>query len=279
MARSVKTSPLVDTAKSESSLKEKPRARSRVPKSQGASEERSEPQSVSHDRTRQEEKDPKAGAATGAVNKPKAGLSRPPMPGRELVRHFLAVLSKLTSEKGILASVLKEKCGVAWRRGLAVESHAAGEAGLADFNEFIRRRWLEGTVVLEPPKGLGKLPLLWAPENVRAVYPAAVHPDAPAPQLPVVPRGSVDGPTEGALKTAYDKFAAEHTGGYVPIFRVRRAMNAVGDKFDALLKRLALMDPPVIELLKADPQNFTEDEQADSAHLDGNLFIRMKWSQ
>ena len=120
---------------------------------------------------------------------------------------------------------------------------------------------------VEPPaKGL-KACRVWSVEVARVQFPYAFAPTAyQAFEL-----------TEESLKSAYDKFVPEYIGGFVPIYRVRRDLQAPRPAFDKLLRNLNERPDPVIELFPSDPLDLTEDQRKDCLVRDDTLLVRMKW--
>jgi hypothetical protein len=82
-----------------------------------------------------------------------------------------------------------------------------------------------------------------------------------------------------ALKAAYDKFVPEHLGGFVPIFKVRRALDWPRQAFDTLLQALNEQEDPLVELHAADPGDLNDDERRDSLVKGGRLLVRMRWRE
>jgi len=78
---------------------------------------------------------------------------------------------------------------------------------------------------------------------------------------------------------AYNKFVPQHLGGFVPIYKVRRELEAPREDFDALLRSLNERDEPILELFGGDPQKFTDDQKNDSLWRGENLLLRMRWRE
>jgi hypothetical protein len=190
----------------------------------------------------------------------------------ELEARLLQVLEKQT-EQGFTCGELSKKCGLDWRRGLAVKLGVKKpEAGSQDVQSFAYDLWRKGLVFSEPP-GKGKRSCrFWSIIGAKAHFPLA----CPSLSAQVSkPRAlSIE-----LLKSAYDKFVPQHLGGFVPIYKVRRELEAFREDFDALLRSLNERDEPVLELLGGDPQRFTDDQKNDSFRRGDHLFLRMRWRE
>ncbi|AFM24528.1 hypothetical protein [Desulfomonile tiedjei] len=190
----------------------------------------------------------------------------------ELQARLLQVLEK-QEERGFTCGELSKKCGLDWRRGLAVKLGAKKpEAGSQDVQSFVYDLWRRGLVFSEPP-GKGKRSCrFWSMIGARAHFPLAFP--SSAAQMSEPNALSVD-----RLKSAYDKFVPQHLGGFVPIYKVRRELEAFKEEFDTLLRNLNERDEPVLELLGGDPQKFTDDQKNDSFRRGDHLFLRMRWRE
>ncbi|MFC1834285.1 hypothetical protein ACFL2Q_06065 [Thermodesulfobacteriota bacterium] len=82
---------------------------------------------------------------------------------------------------------------------------------------------------------------------------------------------------EATIKTAYDKFAPEHIGGFVPIYKVRRELGCPREEFDRGRRGLNELADPIIELHEGDPSRYSPSRRHDSLKLDQNLYLRMRW--
>ncbi|MFC1833562.1 hypothetical protein ACFL2Q_02365 [Thermodesulfobacteriota bacterium] len=80
-----------------------------------------------------------------------------------------------------------------------------------------------------------------------------------------------------AVKAAYNKFATEHIGGYVPIWKVRRELGWTREDLDAAPLDLNHRAEPAIELHGGNPMAFTESQRADSLKRGSDLYLRMRW--
>lgn len=191
---------------------------------------------------------------------------------QELESRVLQVLAK-QDERGLTCGEFSKKCGADWRRGLAKKLGAKRpEAGLHDVQGFIYDLWTEGLVFAEPP-GRGKIASrFWFMDTARNRFPLScplARPDSVSTR-PL---------SENDLKMAYEKFVPEHLGGFVPIYKVRRQLEAPREDFDVLLKTLNERDEPILDLFGGDPQKFTEDQKDDSLWRGENLLLRMRWRE
>ncbi len=190
----------------------------------------------------------------------------------ELEARLLQVLEKQL-EQGFTCGELPKKCGLDWRRGLAAKLGAKKpEAGSQDVQSFVYDLWRRGLVFSEPP-GKGKRSCrFWSMTAAKAHFPLAFP--SSAAQISEQGALSVD-----RLKSAYDKFVPQHLGGFVPIYKVRRELEAFKEEFDTLLRSLNERDEPLLELLGGDPQKFSDDQKNDSFRRGDHLFLRMRWRE
>jgi hypothetical protein len=193
----------------------------------------------------------------------------------EIEARCLGILKKKASREGLVYSKLTDACGKEWRRSLAkLKRLRSGEARATDVKQVVYELWSRGLILIEPPSGLQRAPRIWDREAGVERFPAVLGEFSP----PV----SGAGPNVGdfdRLKQVYDGFASQHAGGYVPIFKVRRALGWPREKFDRMLRELNERRNPVIELHGGDPQRYTDDERADSLIRDLTLLLRMRWRE
>jgi hypothetical protein len=191
---------------------------------------------------------------------------------RELLEsRLLEILTKNTTKAGLTYSQLGQKCGIAWRRGLAIQMKIkAEEARTLEIKNYVYNLWERGLVFIEPPKGNLKAPRVWDLKVAGIKFPNVS-------KIGTLKRPDVSSLSVEALKNQYDKFARNRVGGYVPIFEVRRAMSWPRETFDDILSKLYERDKPIIELHTGDPQSFSPEEREDSLERGGTLYLRMRW--
>lgn len=186
----------------------------------------------------------------------------------DLVPKFLAVLEVRIADRGLTYGELAKTCGIAWRRGLALHQKLKkNEAAAADIQAFVYDLWKSGKLFVEPPARGQKACRIWPVQAACGKFPSACVP--PGDGSPIL--------SEQSLRAVYDKFVAEHIGGFVPIYKVRRELRGFREAFDDLLRDLNERPEPVIELFPSDPRELTEDQKHDSLKRGGTLLVRMKW--
>jgi hypothetical protein len=189
--------------------------------------------------------------------------------GIELV--ILEVLKKHAAKKGLTNSELLKKCGARLKRSLAA-LFKRKDPRSEDVKGLLYDLWRRGFLFFEPPNRGQRVGRVWDMESARRVFPSA-YPFASE-------RDSSKETTENtreALKAAYSKFVPEHLGGFVPIFKVRRALSWSSKAFDNLLRDLNERQEPVVELHAGDPADLTDAEKRDCLWKGGRLLIRMRW--
>jgi hypothetical protein len=185
-----------------------------------------------------------------------------------LLEKFFETLRIRARRQGLTYGELAKNCGPAWRRGLAKKQQLKKqEAAAADVQAFVYDCWKTGQVFVEPPAMGQKACRVWHVEVARVEFPYAFAPTG----------YQVLELTEQSLKSAYDKLVPEYIGGFVPIYRVRRDLQASRPTFDHLLKNLNERPDPVIELFPSDPRDVTEDQKEDCLVRGDTLLVRMKW--
>jgi len=186
----------------------------------------------------------------------------------ELFERFFETLRSRARRQGLTYGELAKNCGAAWRRGLAKKQKLMKEeAAATDVQAFVYDRWKAGQIFIEPPSRRQKACRVWHVEVARAEFPHAFTPTG----------YQALGLTEQSLKSAYEKLAPEYIGGFVPIYRVRRDLQAPRPAFDQLLRNLNERPDPVIELFPSDPRDVTEDQKEDCLVRGDTLLVRMKW--
>jgi hypothetical protein len=185
---------------------------------------------------------------------------------------ILEILKRHATVKGVTNSELLKKCGSATKRSLAVLFNRK-EASTEDIKALLYLLWRKGLVFFEPPNRGQRVGRAWDMKSARTAF-ALGSSSAPEPQN--VSKQKIQA-NQDALKAAYDKFVPEHLGGFVPIFKVRRALGWPTQVFDGLLQDLNERTDPVIELHAADPADLTEEEKRDSLWQGGRLLVRMHW--
>lgn len=189
----------------------------------------------------------------------------------DLEGHLLSKLRQHANQNGLTYGEIAKKCGVAWRRGLAESRKIKNkEARVQDVKDFVYKLWIHGRVFVEPPKGRKTAPRFWDLESGVAAFPFMSRPGAS--EKPETGQTVLD-----SLRMAYDKFVSDHLGGYVPIFKVRRALNWPKERFDQALKDLNERRDPLIELHGGDPQNYSKDEMDDSFERRSSRYLLMRW--
>ncbi|MDQ7783096.1 MAG: hypothetical protein RDU20_09465 [Desulfomonilaceae bacterium] len=190
---------------------------------------------------------------------------------QDLEGHLLAKLAQHSSRNGLTYGELGKKCGGPWKRALAqARKISAKEARARDVKDFVYGLWERGLVFVEPPQGRQTSPRVWSPAAAAARFPLLTS-DRTQPE-----------PNTGAsdherLRDAYDGFAEERLSGHVPIYKVRRALGWPRDRFDRAVRDLNERPVPEIELHAGDPQNYREDEIADSFERRSVLYLLMRW--
>ncbi|MGB6067233.1 MAG: hypothetical protein WBG50_20690 [Desulfomonilaceae bacterium] len=201
----------------------------------------------------------------------KETVSPPAVSPGELEVSILEVMKKHAAKKGLTYSELLKKCGARLKRSLAALFNRK-EPRSEDVKGLLYDLWGRGLLFFEPPNRGQRVGRVWDMESARNVFPLAC-PFAPE-------RDSSKQTTEvsqEALKAAYSEFVPEHLGGFVPIFKVRRALGWSSQAFDSLLWDLNERHDPVVELHGGDPADLTEGEKRDSLWKDSRLLIRMRW--
>ncbi len=186
---------------------------------------------------------------------------------------ILEVLKKHAAKNGLTNSELLKKCGARLKRSLAA-LFKRKEPRSEDVKGLLYNLWRSGFLFFEPPNSGQRVGRVWGMESARQIFPSACF---------FTPKhGSSKETTENtreALKAAYSKFVPEHLGGFVPIFKVRRALDWSSQAFDSLLRDLNERQEPVVELHAGDPADLTEAEKRDSLWKSGRLLIRMRWRE
>ncbi len=191
----------------------------------------------------------------------------------EIELSILGILKKHAGMKGITNSEVLKKCGLPTKRSLAV-LFKRKQAGTEDIKALLYLLWRKGLVFFEPPNRGQRVGRVWDMQSAQKCFSLA-HSSAPSPN------GYYER-TEAnreALKATYDKFVPEHLGGFVPIFKVRRALDWPRQAFDTLLQDLNEQDDPLVELHAADPGDLSDDERRDSLVKGGRLLVRMRWRE
>ena len=189
----------------------------------------------------------------------------------DLEGHLLAKLRQHACHNGLTCGEIAQKCGVAWRRGLAESRKIKNkEARAQDVKDLVYNLWANGMLFVEPPKGRKTTARFWDLESGMAAFPSVSRSEAS--KKPETGQAVFD-----SLRIAYDTLASDHLGGYVPIFKVRRALNWPQEKFDQALRDLNERRDPAIELHGGDPQNYSADEIADSFERRGSRYLLMRW--
>jgi hypothetical protein len=204
----------------------------------------------------------------GSAMKKSGRVTKKTLDENVLVEKFFETLRVRTAHQGLTYGELAKNCGAAWRRGLAKRQKLKKqEAGAADVQAFVYDCWKAGQIFIEPPARGQKACRMWSVESARTQFPYAFAPTGyQALEL-----------TEESLKSSYDKLALEYIGGFVPIYRVRRDLQAPRPAFDKLLRNLNERPDPVIELFPSDPLDLTEDQREDCLVRGATLLVRMKW--
>ncbi len=189
----------------------------------------------------------------------------------DLEGHLLAKLKQYASRGGLTYSELGKKCGGPWKRALAeAKKIKAKDARARDVKDFVYQLWERGLVFLEPPKGLQTAPRIWDPSAAGRRFPSALGP---------VMQPTTEGASSDleALRAAYDRFAGERLSGHVPVYKVRRDLGWERERFDRAVRDLNERPDPEIELHVGDPQNYGDDEIADSFERRSVLYLLMRW--
>jgi hypothetical protein len=185
--------------------------------------------------------------------------------------HLLAKLKQYASRGGLTYSELGKKCGGPWKRALAeAKKIAAKEARARDVKDFVYDLWERGLVFVEPPKGRQTSPRVWDSASAAARFPSANNPGTQR-ALEVKLNDHEN------LRAAYDRFAGERLSGHVPVYKVRRALSWPRERFDRAVRDLNERPVPEIELHAGDPQNYSDDELADSFERRSVLYLLMRW--
>ena len=193
-------------------------------------------------------------------------------PPESLETRLLEKLKQHATRKGLTYSEIAKTCGKKWRQALALSTQGkAKEARAQDVKDFVYRLWQNGLVFVEPPKGRKNVPRIWDMESGCAAFTSVGGPH------------TFDDPAAGKvhdvemLRSAYDRFVREYLGGYVPVFKVRRALEWPKERFDQVMRDLNERREPVVELHGGDPRNYRDDEIADSYTSRSNLYLLMRW--
>jgi len=190
---------------------------------------------------------------------------------KDLEGHLLAKLKQYAGRGGLTYSELGKKCGSPWKHALAVAKKiTAKEARAWDVKDFVYDLWERGIVFVEPPKGRQTSPRVWNAAAAAAHFPSANN---PGKQRAL----EVDPSDHGTLRAAYDRFAGERLSGHVPVYKIRRALGWPRERFDQAVRDLNERPVPEIELHAGDPQNYSDDEIADSFERRSVLYLLMRW--
>lgn len=190
---------------------------------------------------------------------------------KDLAGHLLAKLKQHAGRGGLTYSELGKKCGKPWNRALAeVKQIPAKEARARDVKDFVYDLWQQGLVFVEPPRGRQTSPRVWDSIAAAGRFPSVNRPGTQ--QAPKQDSGDLE-----SLRWAYDHFAGERLSGYVPVYKVRRALGWTRERFDRAVRDLNERPVPEIELHAGDPQNYSEDEIADSLERRSVLYLLMRW--
>jgi hypothetical protein len=202
-----------------------------------------------------------------AMKKARTGVKKT-LEENELFERFFQTLRARAIQQGLTCGKIADNCGPAWRRGLAKKQKLKKEEATAtDVQAFVYDRWKAGQILVEPPSKGQKACRVWPVEVARAKFPYAFAPAGYGPMEL----------TEQSLKSAYEKLVPEYIGGFVPIYRVRRDLQASRPAFDKLLRNLNERPDPVIELFPSDPRDVTADQKEDCLMRGDTLLVRMKW--
>lgn len=189
----------------------------------------------------------------------------------DLEGHLLAKLKQHAARGGLTYGELSKKCGDPWKRALAETLQITVKKIRArDVKDFVYRLWEQGLLFVEPPKGRQTSPRVWDPAAAAARFASVLCPGT----LP-----AAEGPSRDheALRNSYDRFAGERLSGHVPVYKVRRALGWDKERFDRAVRDLNERPDPELELHAGDPQNYGEDERADSFERRGVLYLLMRW--
>jgi len=80
-----------------------------------------------------------------------------------------------------------------------------------------------------------------------------------------------------ALLEAYRGFLADHSSGYVPIYKLRERLGWPRNQFDEIITDLNLRDNPIVELHRGDPLRYTPEQSKDSLRLRGRTYRLLRW--
>jgi|GEM_PF-2558048 len=191
----------------------------------------------------------------------------------EMEARFIEILKKKTKDGGLVLSQLQKACDRNWLRAFAgLRNVSPGRLRATDFKQIIHDLWARGLLLIEPPSGRQTAPRIWDIASGRTRFPGVAQALSPLVSASDEATSGLD-----QLKQVYDRLAGEYAGGYVPIFKVRRALNWPRDKFDRTLRDLNERRNPVIELHGGDPQYYDDDERVDSLFRHQTLLLHMRW--